>query len=217
VQSGRPRVAQTVEREDLPFWEELVRAIVPLALPLAQRVAERTALAQRGPVAILDVGGGSGIYSVVLLGVNPQATATQVDWPTVNLLAHEFTAQHGLGQPFQTIDGDFHTVDFGRSVYDLVLYSNIAHQESPAENQAVLRKCKEALKPGGTLVISDFVLEDDRTGHPFSLLFHLVMLVQTQAGAVWRQADYRTWLHEAGFQEIALEATATPWTLIYAS
>ena len=81
---------------------------------------------------------------------------------------------------------------------------------------AVFRKFRRALKPGGTLLVVDFVQTDDRLGPPLALLFHLNMLVHTVGGATYREADYRAWLTEAGFREISLETTAGPASLIYA-
>jgi len=79
---------------------------------------------------------------------------------------------------------------------------DIAHQESPRDNVAVFAKFRKALKPGGALVISDFVLEDDRTGHPFALMFNSTMLLDSKEGSVWPKGDYDAWLREAGFSSI---------------
>ncbi len=99
----------------------------------------------------------------------------------------------------------------------MIIYSNIAHQESSAENAEMFRKARKALKPSGALVISDFVLNDDRTpNHPWMGIFHTFMLLQSKAGATWRQADYRTWLNEAGFRKIEFSPTMSPSTLVLA-
>jgi SAM-dependent methyltransferase len=216
VRSGSPVAPQDLATEDHPMWRELVMAIVPLAMPLAQQVAERV-VRDRGEVSILDIGGGSGVYSAVLLGANRQATATQLDWPTVNGIAREFVGGHGVGDRFITVDGDFHTTDLGEAAHDVVIYSNIAHQESPEDNVAVFRRIRRALRPGGVLVISDFVRDAEGRGHPFAGLFSTIMLLNTQAGASWRQPDYERWLAEAGFTAVRFQPTPTPATLIFAS
>ncbi len=213
VKTGAP--ADDVMIEENPFWEELVLAIAPGSFPLAEAAAARLKIAEAGPIAILDVGGGSGVYSAVFLRKNPQAESTQLDWANVNRVARSFVARHGVADRFRTIDGDFHVVDFKPAAYDLAVYSHIAHGEPPDENVAVLRKFRQALKPGGTLVIVDFVQTDDRTGPPFALLFHLNMLVHTRAGATYREADYRAWLAQAGFHDVTVETTAGPASLIY--
>jgi hypothetical protein len=70
---------------------------------------------------------------------------------------------------------------------------------------------------GGTLVINDFVLSDQRTGHPFAMMFASQMLVMTKAGSTYRQSDYRAWLREAGFKSVDIVPTGTPSTLVFAS
>jgi hypothetical protein len=66
-------------------------------------------------------------------------------------------------------------------------------------------------------VINDFVLNDDRTGHPFALMFASQMLVVSKDGFTYRQSDYRNWLTEAGFKSVDIVPTPTPSTLVFAS
>jgi SAM-dependent methyltransferase len=216
VRTGAPVATDTADVTENPFWEQLVPAIAILSVPSALAAADKLDLANAGPISILDVGGGSGIFSVLWLGMNPRARATQVDWRNVNQIAVAAAAQRGVGERFGTVDGDFHTIDFGTNEHDVAIYSHMAHQETPADNIAVFGKLRQALKPGGTLVVNDFVVNDDRTGPPFPLIFHSMMLLQTKHGATWREDDYRTWLHEAGFTEITFEPTPSPATLVLA-
>jgi hypothetical protein len=217
AKTGLPSARNTTDVADNPFWHVLVPAIAALSFPVAQMAAERLGVAKAGAVSWLDVGGGSGIWSAVWLGVNKLAIGAQLDWPNVNKIARGFVASFGVAERFQTIDGDFHTTDFGTEKYDFAIYAHIAHQESPAENIANFRKFRKALKPGGTLVINDFVLNDDRTGHPFAMLFASQMLVVTKNGFTYRQSDYRKWLAEAGFKSVEIVQTPTPSTLVFAS
>ena len=217
AKTGLPSAVNTAEMADNPFWHLLVPAIAALSFPVAQLAAERLGIAKAGNVSWLDVGGGSGVWSAVWLGLNKQASGTQLDWPSVNKIGHGYVGNFGVGDRFHTIDGDFHTTDFGSAKYDYAIYAHIAHQDSPAENLATFRKFRKALKPGGTLVINDFILNDDRTGHPFALLFAAQMLVVSKGGFTYRQADYRQWLGEAGFRSVDIVPTPTPATLVFAS
>jgi len=217
AKTGVPSAQYTADVADNPFWHVLVPAIAALSFPVAQMAAECLGVAKAGAVSWLDVGGGSGVWSAVWLGVNKQAIGTQLDWPNVNKIGRGFVANFGVTDRFQTIDGDFHTTDFGTEKYDFAIYAHITHQESPAGNIAIFRKFRKALKPGGTLVVNDFVLNDDRTGHPFAMLFASQMLVVTKNGFTYRQSDYRKWLGEAGFKSVEIVPTPTPSTLVFAS
>ena len=215
IKTGKPVGAET-EVPDNEFWHALVPAIAALSFPVAQMTAERLVLANAGPVSWLDVGGGSGVWSAVWLTVNKSAHGFQMDWPTVNKIAKGFVGKFGVADRFETIDGNFHDLDFGSSKYDYSIYAHIAHQETRADNVAIFRKFRRALKPGGTLVINDFVLNDDGTGHPFALMFASQMLLVTKGGNAWRQSDYREWLAEAGFTSVQFMATPTPATVVLA-
>ena len=217
AKTGLPSAGNTADVADNPFWHVLVPAIAALSFPVAQMAAERLGIAKAGAVSWLDVGGGSGVWSAVWLGANKQAVGNQLDWPNVNKIGRAYVANFGVADRFQTIDGDFHTADFGSAKYDFAIYAHIAHQESPAENVAIFCKFRKALKPGGTLVINDFILNNDRTGHPFAMMFASQMLVVTKNGFTYRQSDYREWLSEAGFKSVDIVPTPGPSTLVFAS
>jgi ubiquinone/menaquinone biosynthesis C-methylase UbiE len=214
VKTGTPTAAASSDVPENPFWEQLVPAIATLSYPVAQFAAERLGIANAGDIKWLDVGGGSGIWSAVWLGTNPRAHGVQLDWPNVNRIAKQFVAKHGVGDRFSTIDGDFHTADFGQSEYDFAILGHIAHQETPEANIDLYGKFHRALKPGGTLIVNDFVLDDQRNGHPFAMLFASQMVLVSKGGSTWRQSDYRQWLSDAGFTSVEIVPTQTPSTLV---
>ncbi|MCI2419938.1 methyltransferase domain-containing protein [Saccharopolyspora sp. K220] len=216
VRTGGPVTDATVEVADNPHWEKVVQAIAAQSVPVATIAADLLRLAEAGEISILDVGGGSGIYSASWLELNPAARATQLDWGPINAIARRLVAERGVADRFSRIDGDFHTVDFGVGAYDIAVYSHIAHQEGPEDNVAIFTKLREALKPGGTLVINDYIVDDDRSGPPLALLFASEMLLKSKQGGTWRRADYHAWLTKAGFEDISFHPTLTPATLVFA-
>jgi hypothetical protein len=79
---------------------------------------------------------------------------------------------------------------------------------SPDENRALLRRCHRALRPGGSLVIHDFVMNADRTAPRAGAIFALQMLVATPGGSTYSGEQLAAWLAEAGF--LAPEPRALP-------
>lgn len=215
VRVGGPVTDPAVEVADNPHWGKVVPAIAAQSVPAATVAADVLGLSEAGEISILDVGGGSGIYSAVWLERNPAARSTQLDWAPINAIARRLLEERGVADRFSCIDGDFHTTDFGSAAYDVALYSHIAHQEGPEDNVAIFSRLRDALKPGGTLVVCDYVVDDDRSGPPFPLLFASEMLLKSKQGGTWRRADYHAWLTKAGFKDVSFHS-APPATLVFA-
>lgn len=147
---------------------------------------------------LLDLGGGSGAYSIAFAQSNPELRATIVDQPAVLAIAQRHIGDAGLSGRIQTRPGDLLQDTFGAG-YDLALLSAICHMFSPAENLDLLKRVYAALGPGGRVVIQDFILEPDKTAPPFAALFSLNMLVNTRGGSSYTAVEYQRWLEEAGF------------------
>jgi SAM-dependent methyltransferase len=216
VRAGGPLTDATVEVADNPHWEGVVTAIAAQSVPVATIAADTLRLAEAGEISIFDIGGGSGIYSAIWLKLNPAARSTQLDWRPINAIARRLMAEQDVADRFTCIDGDFHTTDFGTAAYDIAVYSHIAHQEGPEDNIAIFAKVRSALKPGGTLVINDYIVDDDRSGPPYPLIFASEMLLKSKQGGTWRRADYHAWLAKAGFEDVSFQPTPSPTTLVFA-
>lgn len=158
------------------------------------------AIGTAGVRRMLDVGGGSGAYSIAFAQASGELHAVVLDRPEVLDIARGHIDRAGLAGRVTTQVGDLLTDDFGEG-FDLVLLSAICHMLGPAENRDLLRRCRSALAPHGRVAIQDFILEEDKTAPKMAALFSLNMLVGTQGGASYNQGEYAAWLSEAGFRE----------------
>lgn len=175
---------------------------VPFIAAMHRGAAERAPLVVRtvgteGVARMLDVGGGSGAYSIAFARARETLRAEILDLPAVLPIAEGHIAEAGLAGRVSTRVGDLRTDDLG-SGYDLVLLSSICHMLGPEENRGLLTRAARALAPGGRVVVSDFVLDEDGTAPRQAVLFSLNMLVGTPSGRSYRESEYRAWLEEAG-------------------
>ncbi len=77
-----------------------------------------------------------------------------------------------------------------------------------------MQKCAAALNPQGQVVVQDFIMDDERTSPAFGALFALNMLVGTETGDTYTEAEVKTWMEEAGLSDIARRETDFGTTLI---
>lgn len=174
-----------------------------------------TATGVEGVARMLDIGGGSGAYSIAFARASDGLSADILDIPAVAPITREYVEHAGLSQRIRVIEGDLHQPSYG-GPYDLVLISSICHMLDPGENLEMLRKARVALRPGGRIVIQEFLLDPDGTSPRFAVLFALNMLVSTKAGNSYTEAEYAEWLLQAGFGAPRRVNLAGPASLLIA-
>jgi (2Fe-2S) ferredoxin/predicted O-methyltransferase YrrM len=150
---------------------------------------------------MLDVGGGSGAYSIAFTQANPALHSEILDLQTVLPIAQQHIREAGVADRVSTRAGDLRSDPLGHD-FDLVFVSAICHMLSPDENRDLLGRCYQALASGGRIVIQDFIMEPDKTAPKFAALFALNMLVGTREGASYSEPEYTRWLSGAGFRDI---------------
>ncbi|NNN04749.1 MAG: methyltransferase domain-containing protein [Elusimicrobia bacterium] len=183
------------------FTQEYIRGMDNIARGPAAEIA--AALDPTSVRDMLDVGAGPGTYSLAFLSGNSSLRATLLDLPSTLKITRNMLAAHPGPRARATLKpGDYRRADFGRAAYDLVLLSHITHDESPAVNESLLRRSRRALRPGGRVVIHDFMLEPDRVSPTFGALFSVHMLAYTEAGRTYTAREYQSWLRRAGFRSI---------------
>ncbi len=165
---------------------------------------------------VLDVGGGSGAYSIAFAQANPRLIADIFDLATVVPIAEKHVAEAGLSNRVHVRVGDLRKDALGSS-YDLVLLSAICHMLGPDENQDLLRRAFAALSPGGRIAIQDHVMNDDGTAPRAGAMFAINMLVGTREGSTFSETQYRSWLTLAGFQDVKHMPLPGPNDLMMAS
>lgn len=194
------RTGRSVSEGRTDAWTEaFIAAMHKNAAVRAPVVARAAGL--DGVRRVLDLGGGSGAYSIAFAQAAPHLTAEVLDVDSVVPIARRHIEAAGLSDRVTARVGDLRSDDFG-SGYDLVLLSAICHMNAPEENRAMLARTFAALAPSGRVVIQDFVLDADKTSPRTGALFALNMLVGTAKGSSYSEEDYAAWLREAGFARV---------------
>jgi len=211
VRTGAPVLLSAVEGD----WTEAF--IAAMHRNASERAPQVVRAVGAGSIRrMLDVGGGSGAYSIAFAKANSELQADILDLASVAPIAQRHIDEAGVADRVAVRIGDLRADELGRG-YDLVFVSAICHMLSPLEIQGLLRRCHSALTAGGTIVIQDFILEPDKAGPKWAALFALNMLVGTPSGGTYSEPEYVEWLSGAGFREIRRVRLPGPANLMIAS
>jgi predicted O-methyltransferase YrrM len=158
-----------------------------------------------GAKRLLDIGGGSGIYSIALLQKHPRLEAVVWDRPEVLKVAVEFAGAYGVADRLKCVTGDMFADPMPEGV-DAMLLSNILHDWDVPECRKILNRCREALPAGGGVLIHDVFLNDDLDG-PLPVALYSAALFSLTEGRAYSAKEYREWLQEAGFESAEVVPT----------
>jgi len=164
---------------------------------------------------LLDVGGASGAYCIEAARRYPHLRAVVFDIPPALEIAQEKIAEAGFADRIKTYPGDFFKEELPKGS-DVVLLSMILHDWTPEKNRVIVRKCFDALSSGGTLIVSELMMNDDKTGPVPAALMSLNMLIETE-GRNYTWGEYTEWLAEVGFigiQRVSMESPGANGLLI---
>ncbi len=217
VATGKPSSAVNQEALGGNFFQDFVMDIFPMSYPSAQTLARHLNLGRAGePVSVLDLAAGSGVWGVALAQSSEHVRVTAVDWPEVIPVTRKTASRFGLAERFSFVEGDILQADFG-SGHSVATLGHILHSEGRERSQALLAKTLQALAPGGTIAIAEFLVNADRTGPVNGLFFAVNMLVNTDNGDSYSFDEIAKWLGAAGFIDARTLESPGPSPLILAT
>lgn len=193
--------AAFIYREGIDSAMEREATARRLTLSLAGRARNvAPVLAERYPLdgvrRVLDVGGGTGIYSIAWLRRHPGLTAVVWDRPEVLKVAREMAASFGVLTRMEFVAGDMF-LDRVPGGADVVLLSNVLHDWDVPACRTLLARCAAVLPAGGRLLIHDVFLNDELDG-PLAVALYSAALFRLTEGRAYSTREYRDWLEAAG-------------------
>lgn len=178
--------------------DNYVHGLFDLGKGLAQRISTLVDLSSSR--SLLDVAGGSGVYSIIFCRQFPQLKATVFDLPPILQRTRAIIAREGMTDQVNVREGNYFTDDFGTG-FDVVLLSNMLQTEGRQTCRMVLQKTFAALPPGGKVVVHGIMPNPDRVSPLQPVLFSLFMMLVFPEGEAYPAEEIIGWLHETGFVE----------------
>jgi len=186
----------TVERA-----REYHKATYSIGMGAGRRFARQVDMS--GRKRLMDLGGGSGAYSIVATGAYEGLKAVVLDLPAVVVVAREVIAENGASERVAAEACDFTTDPFPTDCDVAVMASNlpIYSREIIAD---VVKKAFDALLPGGEMHLIGETLDDDRRGPVGPALWGLSEAISGTTGLAHTNADCIGYFENAGFRNVSV-------------
>ncbi len=176
-------------------------ATYSVGMGAARRFVHQVDLSQRKK--IIDLGGGSGAYSITAAKAHPHLQAVVFDLPPVAEVAREYIAEHGVEDRVCAVGGDFTTDEFPPACDVAIMASNLPLYRRAINRQVILRTF-EALAPGGEMHLIGEMLRDDRSGPIGPALWGLAESINGSTGMAHTEADCIGYFKAAGFEKVII-------------
>ncbi len=217
LQTGRPQneakhggdLFDTLYSDPLRL-EQFLSAMTGLSLGIAHAIAAR--FPWSGYTSFVDIGAAQGGLPVVLAQSHPHLRGIGADLPVVGPIFEKYVARQGLQERLRFAALDFFHEPLPAA--DVIIMGHILHDWDLPTKHMLIAKAFEALPPGGSFLVFEALIDDERRQNAFGLLMSLNMLIETRGGFDYTGADCAGWMREAGFRETRVEHLSGPDSMV---
>jgi acetylserotonin N-methyltransferase len=207
---GVPSKAWESGQMDRAQAESVSRIMHCHSLPAAIGAAQSGEFA--GVTRLLDVGGGSGCFSIAIAQRFRNVRCTVMELPSVCEVARSYIEEGGVSDRVDAIPVNMFHEAWPRG-YDGVLFSNVFHDWNDEANLILARRAHEALPSGGRVLLHEMLLAEDGSGPITTASFSMLMLFGTQ-GRQYSFSELRQILANAGFFQIDARQTYGYYSMV---
>lgn len=164
---------------------------------------------------LLDVGGGTGSFSIALAAADPSLSATVLELPDIAPIARRRIAASAVSGRVDVLGGDVMNDEVPPG-YDAFLVANLAHYLSPTGNVRLLRRLRDAARAGARLLFVDFWTDPTHSQPVAAALMAGEFAAQLDDGDVYSVEECAGWLAAAGWEFTGHAPLAGPISLVTA-
>jgi len=202
--TGSPMFAELYSKPER--LEQFMDAMAGISAGNFQAFAEKFDFSQYK--TLTDVGGATGLLSMLVAKQNPHITCTSTDLPEATEIAKRKIADAGLSDRVSTQPIDFFKDAIPAA--DVVTMGMILHDWNLEKKMHLIRSAYDALPEGGAFVVVENIIDDARRENAFGLMMSLNMLIEFGDAFDFTGADFDSWCREAGFKRTEVIHLAGP-------
>jgi SAM-dependent methyltransferase len=197
---------------DAERWAAYIRGLFEISRP--EQDANAALVPVESPRRMVDVAGGHGGFAMAMCRRHPELEATVIDLPPSAAVGREIVAEQGFADRVAFREGDVFELGLGGEL-DVVSIFNLVHHLPEDRDRELCRMAREALRPGGCLVIGDSARPEpgedvSEDGAISSLLFYAWSHSRN-----FKPSEIRGWMQQAGFADVETHRNErSPWRVV---
>ena len=160
----------------------------------------------------VDIGTAQGGLPTQVALAHEHVMGKGFDLPIVQPIFEEYVHSFGLHSRLSFQAGNFFEDPLPES--DVLVMGHVLHDWNLEEKMMLLSKAVQALPKGGSLIVYEALIDDDRRQNAFGLLMSLNMLIETSGGFDYTGADCSGWMKKVGFSETRVEHLVGPDSMV---
>jgi hypothetical protein len=186
--------------------EQSMHAMAGISVGNFQMLAEKFDFGRYSTLS--DVGGATGLLSIIAAQQHPHLRCTSCDLPVVRPIAERAITAAGVADRVQAVDLDFFADPIPPA--DVVTMGMILHDWNLEKKLHLVRAAYDALPEGGAFIVVESLIDDARRENVFGLMMSLNMLIEFGDAFDYTGADFAGWCRDAGFREVEIMRLAGP-------
>jgi O-methyltransferase/methyltransferase family protein len=186
---------------DAARFQTFVTAMTSGSLLAAEGIAHQ--FPWKGHKTLCDVGTAQGCLPVEIALVHPHVRGVGFDLPALRSSFEDYAVGRNVADRLSFVGGDFFKDPL--PVADVIVFGRVLHNWDLETKKMLLGKAYQAIPIGGTVIVYDMLIDDDRRTSRAGLLSSLNMLLWTKGGFGYTAADCTGWMRSVGFAETSVQ------------
>ncbi|HEX2127215.1 MAG TPA: class I SAM-dependent methyltransferase [Thermoleophilaceae bacterium] len=212
VRSGRAYAMHEDRRGDRARWEAYIQGLFEISRAEHDENASRIPV--ENPRRLVDVAGGHAAFSMAMCRRHPDLEATVIDLPPSVAVGRRIVAEQGYADRVSFREGDVFEVGLGEEI-DVVSVFNLVHHLPEERDRDLCRMARDALRPGGFLVIGDSARPEPDEAVSEHGAISSVLFYAWSHGRNFAPSEIRGWVEDAGLEEVRVHRNErSPWRVV---
>jgi SAM-dependent methyltransferase len=212
VRRGHAYAMHEDRHGDTDRWEAYIRGLFEISRAEHDENASRIPV--ENPRRLVDVAGGHAAFSMAMCRRHPGLEATVIDLSPSVEVGRRIVAEQGYGDRVSFREGDVFEVGLGEEI-DVVSVFNLVHHLPEARDRDLCRMARDALRPGGFLVIGDSARPEPGEAVSEHGAISSVLFYAWSHGRNFAPSEIRGWVEEAELEEVRVHRNErSPWRVL---